>query len=107
VYFCYLVTPDYPLVFRHITVVVYACVWQHFIFVTISTFGPLTCSIITTTRKFFTILSSVILFHHPVTVLQWFATTLVFAGLMLDTIFGKERRATAVAHKVVAIMNSL
>jgi len=80
-------------------------VWQHFIFVTISTFGPLTCSIITTTRKFFTILSSVILYQHPITVVQWFGTILVFVGLLLDTVFGKERRALPIAHKSPGIGN--
>jgi len=84
-----------------------SCVGQHFIFVTISMFGPLTCSIITTTRKFFTILSSVILFQHSITVLQWEGTTLVFAGLILDIVFGKEQRIIPVVHRAAAITNCL
>jgi len=52
-------------------------------------FGPLTCSVITTTRKFFTILGSVLIFRHPLTALQWAGTLLVFAGLSLDSAFGK------------------
>ena len=101
-------TLDYLSVFGHIvSMTTCACVLQHFIFMTISTFGPLTCSIITTTRKFFTILSSVILFQHPITLLQWFGTTLVFAGLMLDTIFGKERLVIPVVHKTAGVTNCL
>lgn len=62
---------------------------QTFIFMTVVYFGPLTCSIITTTRKFFTILASVILFSNPISGLQWVGTFLVFLGLGLDAKFGK------------------
>lgn len=47
---------------------------------TVVSFGPLTCSIVTTTRKFFTILGSVILFGNVMTSLQWIGTVLVFLG---------------------------
>lgn len=47
---------------------------------TVVSFGPLTCSIVTTTRKFFTILGSVILFGNVITSLQWIGTVLVFLG---------------------------
>ncbi|XP_069490479.1 solute carrier family 35 member B1 [Ambystoma mexicanum] len=62
---------------------------QTFIFMTVVYFGPLTCSIVTTTRKFFTILASVILFANPISQLQWVGTILVFLGLGLDAKFGK------------------
>lgn len=38
---------------------------QFFIFIMVTDFGPLPCSIVTTTRKFFTILASVIFFQVP------------------------------------------
>ncbi|CAM9812747.1 unnamed protein product, partial [Hapterophycus canaliculatus] len=44
---------------------------QNFIFYTISNFSPLTCTTITTTRKFFTIIFSVIMFGHPIGPNQW------------------------------------
>lgn len=47
---------------------------------TVVYFGPLTCSIITTTRKFFTILASVVLFANPISPMQWVGTVLVFLG---------------------------
>lgn len=53
---------------------------QTFIFMTVVYFGPLTCSIVTTTRKFFTILGSVILFGNVMTMMQWVGTILVFLG---------------------------
>jgi solute carrier family 35 (UDP-galactose transporter), member B1 len=70
------------------------CIGQHFIFTTITTFGPLACSIITTSRKFFTILGSVFLFGNALSPMQWIGSTLVFIGLALDSKFGKE------THKV-------
>ncbi|KAH9492425.1 hypothetical protein Btru_051076 [Bulinus truncatus] len=65
---------------------------QMFIFITVTTFGPLTCSIITTTRKFFTILASVIIFQNPMSSQQWVGTSLVFVGLGLDSVYGKEKK---------------
>lgn len=67
---------------------------QTFIFMTVVYFGPLTCSIITTTRKFFTILGSVLLFGNIISTMQWFGTILVFLGLGLDAKFGKSPKKT-------------
>ncbi|GAB1610151.1 solute carrier family 35 member B1-like [Argonauta hians] len=66
-----------------------SAIGQTFIFLTVSKFGPLTCSIVTTTRKFFTILASVIIFQNPLSSRQWIGTVLVFTGLALDNIYGK------------------
>uniref|UniRef100_UPI00398EC81F solute carrier family 35 member B1 n=1 Tax=Pristiophorus japonicus TaxID=55135 RepID=UPI00398EC81F len=65
---------------------------QSFIFMTVVYFGPLTCSIITTTRKFFTILGSVLIFGNPISGLQWVGTVLVFLGLGLDAKYGKTAK---------------
>ncbi|XP_068194084.1 solute carrier family 35 member B1 [Antennarius striatus] len=67
---------------------------QTFIFMTVVNFGPLTCSIVTTTRKFFTILGSVIFFGNVMTSMQWVGTVLVFLGLGLDAKFGKTLKKT-------------
>ncbi|XP_076853122.1 solute carrier family 35 member B1 [Brachyhypopomus gauderio] len=67
---------------------------QTFIFMTIVYFGPLTCSIVTTTRKFFTILGSVLLFGNVISPVQWLGTVLVFLGLGLDAKFGKAPKKT-------------
>lgn len=58
--------------------------FQLFIFTTVTSFGPLMCSIVTTTRKFFSILLSVVIFQHPMLPRQWVGTVLVFTGLFLD-----------------------
>ena len=76
---------------------------QNFIFLTVTYFGPLTCSIFTTTRKFFTILGSVLIFRHPLSILQWTGTVLVFAGLSLDSTFGKTHKDKVASQKHGAV----
>lgn len=66
---------------------------QILIFRTVSEFGPLPCSVVTTTRKFFTVLGSVIIFNNPLAVRQWVGVVLVFSGLMADAYFGKTSKA--------------
>jgi solute carrier family 35 member B1 len=55
----------------------------------VTEFGPLPCSIITTVRKFFTVLASVILFRNVISERQWFGALLVFTGLGLDSYISK------------------
>ncbi|XP_053639218.2 solute carrier family 35 member B1 [Cherax quadricarinatus] len=62
---------------------------QFFIFLMVSDFGPLPCSVVTTTRKFFTVLGSVILFGNTLSPRQWVGTAFVFSGLTLDAVYGK------------------
>jgi hypothetical protein len=47
---------------------------------TVSEFGPLPLSLITTTRKFFTVLASVLIFGHHIIGRQWMGAVLVFTG---------------------------
>ncbi|CAJ0942794.1 unnamed protein product, partial [Mesorhabditis belari] len=68
-----------------------SCAGQYFIFKTVHEFSPLTCSIITTTRKLFTIIISVIFFSHPISERQMVATFIVFACLFLDAMGSKKR----------------
>lgn len=63
---------------------------QLFIFMMVSHFGPLPCSIVTTTRKFFTVLCSVILFGNVLSARQWLGTIIVFSGLFADMFLGKK-----------------
>jgi len=70
-----------------------SAIGQNFIFTTINNFGPLTCSIFTTTRKFFTILGSVLIFSNPLQGRQWLGVALVFFGLGLDMYFGRPAKS--------------
>lgn len=68
---------------------------QFFIFMCVTEFGPLPCSIITTTRKFFTVLASVIFFGNSLINRQWMGVVLVFAGIFLDGMYGKQKPKTS------------
>lgn len=67
---------------------------QYFIYKGIIELGTLTVSLITTTRKFFTVLCSIIIFGHHIVLKQWIAIICVFSGLLLDTYFGKGVKKT-------------
>jgi UDP-galactose transporter B1 len=64
---------------------------QLFIFRLIRSFGSLSLSIITTSRKFFSILLSIVWFGHTLTTLQWTSILAVFLGLSFDLISPKAR----------------
>lgn len=68
-----------------------AAAGQIFIFLTITWFSPLVCTTITTTRKFFTILLSVVYFGHRFTTSQWASVGLVFSGLFVGLQNNKPR----------------
>lgn len=66
-------------------------VGQNFIFLTISRFGSLANTTITTTRKFVSIVVSSVLSGNPLSVKQWGSVTMVFSGLSYQ-IFLKWRK---------------
>ncbi|XP_054272441.1 solute carrier family 35 member B1 [Macrosteles quadrilineatus] len=66
---------------------------QLFIFLMVEHFGPLPCSIVTTTRKFFTVFGSILFFGNSMSNRQWIATFIVFTGLLLDSLYGKKAPA--------------
>ncbi|TRY68678.1 hypothetical protein TCAL_03248, partial [Tigriopus californicus] len=72
---------------------------QYFIFMCVSEFGPLPCSICTTTRKFFTVMGSVVIFGNSLMPRQWMGATLVFTGLFLDGLYGREAPKKAMILK--------
>ena len=61
-----------------------AALGQIFIFITITKFSPFICAIITTTRKFFTIVLSVVYFGHGFSFVQWSFTLMIFCGIYLE-----------------------
>jgi len=69
---------------------------QNFIFYTVRNVSALACTMITTTRKFFTILLSIIMYDHRILPQQWFAIILVFTGIILEHVFkSRAKRFTA------------
>jgi len=74
---------------------------QMFIYYTVRHHGSLVCTMLTTTRKFFTILLSVFWFGHELSRTQWTAVAVVFVGIALDDSFSakKKHAAPTGAHK--------
>jgi solute carrier family 35 (UDP-galactose transporter), member B1 len=61
-------------------------VGQYAVYYCLVHFGSLLTTLITTTRKFFSILISIAYFGHELTRVQWVAVAVVFAGLALDSL---------------------
>lgn len=81
----------YPNMLTHLSLLALTgALGQLFIFLMVSTFGPLACSVVTTTRKFFTVFFSVFFFGNILIGRQWIGAILVFGGLFADIIFGKK-----------------
>jgi len=82
---------EHPLVIKDLVLLaVLGTFGQVFIFYTIANFTPLTLSIVTTTRKFFTVLASIIIYQHHVNIFQWMAIGLVFVGVFIEMTNGKK-----------------
>ncbi len=76
----------YPAVVSDIALFSFSgAVGQVFIFYIITEFGSLTSVLITVTRKFFSILLSVVIFGHKVQSWQWIGCAMVFVGLLINT----------------------
>ncbi|XP_077301876.1 solute carrier family 35 member B1 homolog meigo isoform X1 [Arctopsyche grandis] len=82
------------IIWHLITLGLAGALGQLFIFLAVSQFGPLACSVVTTTRKFFTVLASVLIFGNTLSSRQWLGAVVVFSGLFLDMFYGKKTPST-------------
>ena len=55
---------------------------QSFIFYTISVFDPLVCSTVTTTRKIFSVLFSIVIYGHSMSAQRWAGVALASLGVL-------------------------
>lgn len=86
----------YPSLFVNLSLLsLTGALGQLFIFMMVTSFGPLSCSVVTTSRKFFTVLCSVVLFGNHLSPRQWGGAVLVFVGLFADMLMGKKDKAPA------------
>lgn len=76
---------------------------QVFIFLTIENFGSVSLVTVTVTRKLFTILLSLFWFNHKLNMIQWGCVGLVFAALMVETLFkpSGHHHSKTVAHNSI------
>jgi len=90
---------EYPLVIKDLVLLaVLGTIGQIFIFYTIANFSPLILSIVTTTRKFFTVLASIVIYNHPVSTMQWAAIGLVFIGVFIEMLSGGKKHGAKTDH---------
>ena len=75
---------------------------QIFIFLTITWYSSLVTTTITTTRKFFTILFSVLHFGHSFSFGQWTSVAMVFGGLYISIASGNKTTTTSTKSKTVS-----
>lgn len=72
----------YPESISHILLFcISASLGQLFIFGSLTAFGSLHLTLITTIRKFFTVFLSVILFGHDISTIQWVCVSIIFISL--------------------------
>jgi len=81
-----------------------SAVGQSFIFFTIAHFDPLVCTTVTTTRKVFSVILSIMLKGHALSFQGWSGVLLASSGIVSD-IHEKYHRAKA-SHKRTLAANS-
>lgn len=82
---------DYPEVGKHVlTFALLSAVGQLFIFYSLLLFDSLVLSTITTTRKFLTIVISVVFHGNVLSLVQWLAVAMVFGAIMYDAGVGSS-----------------
>jgi len=92
---------DYPLVIKDLVLLaILGTFGQVFIFYTIANFSALILSIVTTTRKFFTVLASIVIYHHEMNIYQWLSIGLVFAGVFVEMLAGGKKHSKG-EHKAL------
>lgn len=64
-----------------------------FIYLALVAFNPLVVSLITTLRKFSTIVLSAVVFRHHLNALQWFAVAILFVGLLWRDVYDAVQHA--------------
>jgi UDP-galactose transporter B1 len=66
---------------------------QCFVYYTVTNFGPFYLSVITTTRKFFTVICSIFIFGHPISGWQWLSIGFVFFGVGMEMYEGQQKHS--------------
>jgi UDP-galactose transporter B1 len=83
----------YPAVVKDVVLLaLLGTMGQVFIFYTIYAFSPLFLSIVTTTRKFFTVLASIAIYGHVLNIYQWCSIGLVFIGVTIEMLSGDKSK---------------
>lgn len=79
---------------------------QLFIYTTIENYGSFTTTTITISRKFVSVLLSVVIFHHILQWNQWLGVLCVFSGLGIQLTFGGKKRKTVTTPATASVVSS-
>ena len=82
-----------------IVLTIMGTIGQCFVYFTIVNFNSFYLSVITTTRKFFTVISSILIYNHHISGYQWLSIILVFVGVGMELLEGKDGKHKG-HHKV-------
>lgn len=91
--------PESRFLFDFWVIILLGTVGQMFIFHTIRLFGPIVCGVITTTRKFFAVICSIIVFQHAINLFQWISVAFVFAGVGVEMFYNVKIKGNEEAQK--------
>mmetsp|Transcript_17274 Transcript_17274/g.16920 ORF Transcript_17274/g.16920 Transcript_17274/m.16920 type:complete len:108 (-) Transcript_17274:39-362(-) len=72
---------------------------QIFVYITINRFDCFILSVVNTSRKFFSILFSIILFDHDLTAMHWVGISLVISSIIADVILSNREKKTKTLKK--------
>jgi solute carrier family 35 (UDP-galactose transporter), member B1 len=76
-----------------------SAIGQSFIFYTVAHFDPLVCSTVTTTRKIFSVLLSILLKGHAMSAQSWTGVSIACAGI-LSEVYDKFTHSRRLKSKV-------
>ena len=94
----------YPAVLKDILAFgLVSALGQNFIFYTVRNFSALACTTITTTRKFFTILISILIYKHTLSTRQWVAVVMVFTGIIWEVVAKHQKKKMVANNKKEAV----
>jgi len=97
--FC-LKNPDFVTILMGLSIT--SSLGQNFIFLTVTCFDTLVLTTITTTRKFFTILLSVVIYGHSLNIKQWLSVGVTFLGISGEVYDKYEKKQAAKKAKEAA-----
>lgn len=92
--FCEFVTRNPDIIVYFGMVICCTTLGQIFMMSMLSSFGALPVSIVSTTRKFFSVIFSVQIFQNVLTPQQWIASVVIFSTLLIDGVFSKSAQVS-------------
>lgn len=96
----------HPIVVRDLSIIILVGIFGQFCITSVITnYGALPLSIITTIRKFVTVILSVIIFNNVLSTRQWIAACIIFTALFLDGYFSRKQNEKVMRVETTKVDN--